>query len=80
MARLPTYATKHLAPSPTTKTACYTPISLADASLAIMASMTLLQKGTKRGRSASECRILRFSAIHHAFLHAGITLVKISLR
>ncbi len=44
-----------------------TPISLANASLVIMASMVLLQKGMKRGRSTSECQIWGFPAMHHAF-------------
>ncbi len=45
----------------------YTPISLAGASLVIIASMALLQKGMKHGRSALECQILWFPAMHHAF-------------
>ena len=40
-----------------------TPISLVDASLAIMASMALLQKGMKRGRSASSSLFHHFSYV-----------------
>ncbi len=45
----------------------YTTISLASTSLAIMASMALLQKCKKHGRSGSECQILQFLVMHHAF-------------